>query len=312
MRQTTYQGIHVPIITPFRHGEIDWEGLGLLIDSYCDAKVASIIACGTTGEASTLSHDEHRNVTEYAVQRAAGRVPVIAATGSNSTREAISLTEMAAQAGAKASLVVTPYYNRPTSHGIYTYFKEIARAVPGFDLLIYNIPTRTGSCIELDTVTRLADDVPEIKGIKEGSGNIQYLIDLAHHFVGRDFSVLTGEDSLLLSLCANGGDGGVMAAACVCPRQLIELFDAVKACKLDEARVLDRRLRPLVKALFWRTNPIVVKYALSRLFAISDELRSPLLPLEDSMHERVDEVLRAAGFALSSEALCTTGDPVNG
>lgn len=294
MRQTTYQGIHVPIITPFCNGDIDWNGLGLLIDAYCGAKIASIIPCGTTGEASTLSYEEHCAVIEYSIRRVAGRVPVIAATGSNNTREAINITEFAAQAGAHASLVVTPYYNRPTQEGIYRYFQDIARAVPGFDLLIYNIPARTGSCIEFDTVTRLAQDVPEIKGIKEGSGNINYLVDLAHHFVGRDFSVLTGEDSMLLSLCANGGDGGVMAAACVCPQQLIDIFTAVKGGRLDDACAIDRRLRPLIKALFGRTNPIVIKYAVSRLFGVSDELRSPLLPLEESMRSSINDALTAA------------------
>lgn len=292
----SYQGIHVPIITPFHDGEIDWGALGKLIDWYKGTGVASIIPCGTTGESCTLDHDEHREIIRFSIERAGSDLNVIAGTGSNSTREAIALTAYAAEAGAKAALVVSPYYNRPTQDGIYEYYADLARAVPGFDLLIYNIPSRTGSNVEVDTIKRLAE-IPEIKGVKEGAGNIQSIIDLAHHFLDTDFTVLTGEDTLLFNLCAVGGDGGVMAAAGVCPAELVQVYSLIKAGHLDEARALDRRLRPLVQALFCVINPVAVKYAVAQRIGLPYELRRPLLPITAREREIVERELARAGFA---------------
>ena len=294
-----YQGIHVPLITPFSDGKIDWEAFGKLIDWYKGTGVASIIPCGTTGESCTLNHEEHREIIRFSIERAGPALNVIAGTGSNSTYEAIALTAFAAEVGAKAALVVSPYYNRPTQEGIFEYFADIARAVPGFDLLIYNIPCRTGSNVEVDTVKRLAE-IPEIKGIKEGAGDIQSIIDLAHHFLDTDFSVLTGEDTLLFNLCTVGGDGGIMAAAGVCPNELVSVFKLIQAGQLNEARALDRRLRPLIQALFCVTNPVAVKYAVAQRLGIPYELRRPLLPISAREREIVEYELTHAGFGRKS------------
>lgn len=292
----TYQGIHVPIITPFSHGQIDWGALAKVIDHYKATKVASIIPCGTTGESCTLSHEEHRAVIEFTVQRAGKDKAVIAGTGSNSTEEACELTAFAARVGARAALVVAPYYNRPTQEGIYQYYLDIARAVPGFDLLIYNIPARTGVNVDFDTVRRLAK-IPAYKGIKEGTGNVQTLKDLAYEFSGRDFSVLTGEDSLLLDTCAYGGDGGVMASAGVIPNELVDLVRLVEDGRLKEARALDRVQRPLIQALFGLVNPTLVKFAVARMLGLPYELRRPLLPADEQHRRTVIAAMERASLA---------------
>ena len=296
----TYEGIYVPLATPFKEGEIDWESLGKTIEYYVSVGVAGIVPCGSTGECCTLSHDEHNKVIQYSVERVAGRIKVVAGTGSNSTQEAIKLTQAAEQAGADAVLVVSPYYNRPSQEGIYQYFADVAASVT-IDIILYNIPARTGSNVDVDTVVRLAQ-LPNIKGIKEGSGDIQQMTDLAHHFYDQDFAILTGEDSLLFQLSCLGGNGGIMAAACVYPEQLVEVHELVRTGQLQQARALDRLLRPVVKALFLEANPVVVKYAVSRKLGIPYELRKPLLPVTEHNRQRVDAAMQSLESSLGDSA----------
>ncbi|AJR09196.1 4-hydroxy-tetrahydrodipicolinate synthase [Photobacterium gaetbulicola] len=297
----TYEGIYVPLVTPFKNGDIDWESLGQSIEYYISVGVAGIVPCGSTGECCTLSHDEHNKVIQFSVEQVAGRIKVVAGTGSNSTYEAIKLSQAAEQAGADAVLVVSPYYNRPSQEGIYQYFADVAASV-NIDVILYNIPARTGSNISVDTVVRLSE-IANIKGIKEGSGDIQQMTDLAHHFYDQDFAILTGEDTLLYQLSTLGGNGGIMAAACVYPEQLIKVHQLVRDGKSLQASELDRLLRPVIKALFLEANPVVVKYAVSLKLDIPYELRKPLLPVTESNRQRVEAAMRTVDSALSNSVM---------
>lgn len=292
-----YSGIFVPMVTPFSNGEIDWQSLEKLIKYYISVGVSGIIPCGSTGECSTLTPSEHEEIIGFTIDKVAGRTKVIAGTGANNTAEAVALTRYADSKGADAALVVSPYYNRPTQQGIYNYFCEITNETD-IDIIIYNIPSRTGSNVEFETVKKLSK-LENIKGIKEGAGDIQQMIDLTYHFKNQDFSILTGEDTLLYNCCALGGDGGIMAAATVCTEQLIEEYQLLVDQKWDEARAIDERLRPVIQALFLETNPIAVKYAVAQLFAIPYEVRSPMTLLGDDKRKQLIKVLGQADIILS-------------
>lgn len=269
-----YAGIHVPLVTPFRDGNIDFQALDTLVEYYCNSDAVSLIPCGTTGESCTLTHDEQKEIISHVVRKVAKRKLVIAGTGSNNTLEAIELTRYAYEAGADACLVVSPYYNRPTQEGIVLYFETLAREVP-VDIILYDIPGRTGSLMSLDTIVRLAGN-PGIKGIKEGYGDITRFQELTGRLRHTDFAILTGEDTLLFECVVLGGDGGVMAAAGLIPNELAKVHRLLVAGALAESRELHHQLLPHIRNLFAETNPIVVKYALSQVLGIPYELRSPL------------------------------------
>lgn len=286
-----YAGIHIPLITPFANGRVDFAALSKLVDYYCKSNASSLIPCGTTGESCTLSHDEQKAIISHVVKAVAGRKLVIAGTGSNNTTEAIELTQHALEAGADACLVVSPYYNRPTQEGIAQYYEAIANTV-AIDLILYDIPSRTGSLMDVETISRLSQH-PRIRGVKEGYGDIGRFQDLAARFLGSDFAVLTGEDTLLFECVALGGDGGVMAAAGVMPNELVKLHQSLVASALPEARALHHSLLPIIRSLFCETNPIVVKYAISQVIGMPYELRSPLTPLTAASKHIIDQQLKA-------------------
>lgn len=286
-----YAGVFVAMTTPFdAQGAVDYDSLDTLIDFYVRSGVAGVVPCGTTGEASTLSVAEHRDVIRRTVETVAGRIKVIAGTGANNTIEAIALTRAACDAGADAALVVTPYYNRPPDRGVVDYYEQVAACSP-LDIIAYNIPARTGKNMSAELIGRLAA-IPSLKGVKEGAGDIAQMADLVHMFMGTDFAILTGEDTLLMECCCLGGDGGIMAAAAVIPAELCELYRLIARGDLAAAQALNKRLRPVVQGLFCESNPMPVKYALHKMFGMSASLRSPMCELDPSKHQFVESLLQ--------------------
>lgn len=288
------KGIITAIVTPFKDHAIDEESLKRLIEFQLKEGVDGIVPCGTTGEASTLSYEEHERVIEVTVKEVKKRVPVIAGTGSNSTDEAIELTEKAKKAGADYCLLTTPYYNRPTQEGLYRHFKKIAETVD-IPLILYNIPSRTGVNLLPETVARLSE-IPNIVGIKEASGSLTQVIEIERS-VKKDFVILSGDDALFLPLMSVGGRGVISVASNVVPKLMKELFLAFYEKKdIELAKKLNRDLYPLFQVLFIETNPIPVKEALYFMGFIEREFRLPLCPLSDSNREKLKEILKLYGL----------------
>ena len=284
-----FEGIHTALITPFRNGQVDEDALRAHVERQIEAGVDGVVPCGSTGESATLSHLEHRRVVEIVVDAAKGRVPVIAGTGSNATREAIELTLHAKQAGADGSLLLSPYYNKPTQEGIYAHYAAIAEATR-FPIVIYNIPGRTASNIAPETLARLAR-LEHIVGVKEASGNL----DQMSHVIAKcpqDFAVLSGDDSLTLPLLAIGGKGVISTTSNVAPRQICELVRRFQKGDTAGAQAIHYSLLPLFDVLFCETNPIPVKAAASELGWCSPEIRLPLTHITDATLERLKVVLK--------------------
>ena len=267
------RGAIVAIVTPFKDGKVDEEALRRLIDEQIANGTDGISPCGTTGESTTLSHEEHEQVIEVTEEAVNKRVPVIAGTGSNSTAEAVRLTKHAWKAGADAALMVCPYYNRPTQEGLYRHYRAIAEEVP-IPIVIYNIPGRTGTNLQTETLARLAE-IPNIVGVKEASGSLKQMSDVVR-LCGPDFSVLSGDDIFTLALMAIGGAGVISVISNVAPRDMAEMVDSFTAGDLSKARMLHHKMSPLIDALFLETNPIPVKAALAMMGKITYELRLPL------------------------------------
>lgn len=288
-----FEGLHTALITPFRDGAVDEPALRDLIERQIEAGVDGLVPCGSTGESATLSHAEHRAVVEITVDAAGGRVPVIAGTGSNSTREAIALTVHAKEAGASGALLLSPYYNKPTQDGIYEHYAAIAREA-ALPLVVYNIPGRTASNIAPETLGRLAR-LDHIVGVKEASGDL----DQMAHVIAccpDDFAVLSGDDGLTLPLMALGGAGVISTSSNVAPSQMAELVREMAAGDVGCARALHYELLPLFDVLFCETNPIPVKAACALLGLCDDEIRLPLTPLTDPNRERLTVVLKDLGI----------------
>ncbi len=288
-----FEGILTALVTPFRAGGVDEKALRDLVDFQIEAGVSGLVPCGSTGESATLSHSEHQRVVEIVVAASAGRVPVVAGTGSNSTREAVALTRHAKEAGADGALLLSPYYNKPTQQGIYEHYASIARET-AFPLLVYNIPGRTASNIAPETVARLAE-LDHIVGIKEACGNI----DQIAHVVARcpaDFDVLSGDDSFTLPLLAVGGKGCISTTSNVAPREMCELVSAFASGDIARAQQVHYQLLPLFDVLFCETNPIPLKAALHLAGRIDEEIRLPLTPLTEANRERLQLVLKDVGI----------------
>lgn len=288
-----FQGAIVAIVTPFRNGQVDEERLRELIEFQIAGGTDGIVPCGTTGESATLSHDEHDRVIEITIDAVKKRVPVIAGTGSNSTREALRLTRHAHECGADGALMVCPYYNRPGPEGLYQHFKAIAEAVP-IPIIPYNIPGRTGVNMMPETVARLAR-IPNIVGIKEASGSLKQMSDIVR-LCGEGFAVLSGDDFFTLPLMAIGGKGVISVASNVAPADMAALVDAAAAGDMAQARTLHHKLTPLIDALFVETNPVPVKAALKLMGRIDDEVRLPLSRLSDANLEKLRGVMKAYGL----------------
>jgi len=282
-----FGGAMVAIVTPFRNGLVDEDAFRRLIEEQIAAGTDGIVPCGTTGESTTLSHEEHDRVIEIAVDAVKKRVPVIAGTGSNSTAEALRLTRHAWEAGADGALLVCPYYNRPTQEGLYLHYRTVAEKVP-IPIIVYNIPGRTGTNMLPETLARLAK-IPNIVGVKEAAGSIKQMSDQIQ-LCGADFDVLSGDDIFTLPLLALGGKGIISVISNVVPGDMAGLVDAFAAGDLEKARALHFRMSPLIDALFIETNPIPVKAALAMMGKIDGELRLPLCP----MTEKNEAVLKKA------------------
>ena len=284
-----FEGIHTALITPFRDGQVDEDALRAHVERQIEAGVDGVVPCGSTGESATLSHLEHRRVVEIVVDAAKGRVPVIAGTGSNSTREAIELTLHAKQAGADGALLLSPYYNKPTQEGIYAHYAAIAEATR-FPLVLYNIPGRTASNIAPEIIARLAR-LEHVVGVKEACGNV----DQIAHVIAKcpqDFAVLSGDDSLTLPLLALGAKGAISTTSNVAPRQVADVVRLFQKGDATGARALHHALLPLFDVLFCETNPIPVKAAAAELGFCSPEIRLPLTRITDANLERLKLVLK--------------------
>jgi len=288
-----FEGVLTALVTPFRDGVVDERALGELVELQIAAGVDGVVPCGSTGEAATLSHAEHRRVVEVVVAAARGRVKVLAGTGSNSTREAIELTRYAKEAGADGALLISPYYNKPTQEGIVAHYAEVARQT-AFPLVVYNIPGRTASNILPHTLGRLAE-IEQVVGVKESCGNLD---QMAHVIaaVPDDFCVVSGDDSLTLPLLAIGGRGVISTSSNVAPSEMVELVRAFRAGDVERARAVHYRLLPLFDALFLETNPIPVKAALAMRGLILEELRLPLTRLSAPNRERLQLAMKEFGL----------------
>jgi 4-hydroxy-tetrahydrodipicolinate synthase len=286
-------GSLVAIVTPMKaDGALDFPGLKSLIDWHVQEGTDGIVIVGTTGESPTVDVDEHCRIIAAAVEYAAGRVPVIAGTGGNSTREAIELTKFAAQAGANYCLSVVPYYNKPTQEGLYRHFKAIAEST-SLPVLLYNVPSRTVADMANETVLRLAE-VKNIVGIKESTANVERVSNLMKD-MPRDFLVFSGDDGSCLAYILLGAHGVISVTANVAPRLMHEMCVAGRSGKIAEAVAINNRLLPLHNDLFVEANPIPAKWALHRMGRIDAALRLPLTPLAPQYHDTVLAALRTAG-----------------
>ena len=285
-------GSLVALVTPMHEdGSLDLERFRRLVDFHVREGTDGIVVVGTTGESPTVDWDEHRLLIKTAVEHAAGRIPIIAGTGANSTREAIELAAYAKQAGASMSLSVVPYYNKPTQEGLYLHFKAVAEAV---DLphIVYNVPGRTVADLSNDTLLRLAQ-IPNILGVKDATGNLERGTDLVRRVPER-FAVYSGDDGTALALMLVGGHGVISVTANVAPRMMHEMCKSAVSGDVRVARELNSRLMPLHKALFVEANPIPVKWAALQLGLIEGGIRLPMTPFSANYHELVRNAMRHA------------------
>ena len=288
-----FSGSLVAIVTPFKHGRVDERAFGDLIEFQIANGTDGIVPCGTTGESATLSHEEHDRVVDVTVEVVQGRVPVLAGSGSNSTDEAITLTRHAKKAGADGALLITPYYNKPTQEGLFRHYKAVAEAVD-LPLVLYNIPGRTSVNMLPSTVARLTS-IPNIAGIKEGSGSLQQVSEIVQS-CGDHMVVLSGDDPLTLPMMAVGARGVITVTANIAPGEMAAMVDAMAAGNIEEAKRLHYQLYPLFTALFYETNPIPVKEALALMGKIDGEVRLPLSPLSTENKDKLARVMKDYGL----------------
>mgnify|MGYP006273399961 FL=1 len=289
-----FKGAFTALVTPFKNGEIDEERFRFLVERQINEGINGLVPCGTTGESATMTHQEHMQVIKVCVEQADGRVPVVAGAGSNNTREAIELTRFAKEAGADGALHITPYYNKPTQEGMVAHFTAIAQEV-SLPLVVYNVPGRTGSNLLPETLARMNREIPEVVGVKEASGNIRQISEVIE-YCGQDFTVLAGDDFVVLPLLALGGKGVISVASNLVPGQMAELCTAHAAQDLDRAQVLHYQLAPLCRAMFLETNPIPVKTAMALMGKMDLEFRLPLVPMHPDNKARLSEVLKESGL----------------
>jgi len=288
-----FKGAIVAIVTPFKDGQVDEESLRNLIEFQIANGTDGIVPCGTTGESSTLSHEEHDQVIEITIDAVKKRVPVIAGTGSNSTEEAMRLTRHAYEAGADGALMVCPYYNRPTQEGLYQHYKIVAESVP-IPIIPYNIPGRTGVNMLPETVARLSK-ISNIVGIKEASGSIKQMQDVIT-LCGSNFAVLSGDDFFTLPLLLIGGKGVISVISNIAPGDMAAMTDAFEKGDLKRARQLHDKMVPMIDALFIETNPVPVKAALSMMGKIHYDVRLPLCKMSDGNYEKLRKTMVSYGL----------------
>jgi 4-hydroxy-tetrahydrodipicolinate synthase len=283
-----FKGVITALVTPFRGDAIDEEALRRLVDEQIRAGIDGFVPVGTTGESPTVTVEEHIRIIKIVVEETRKRVPVIAGTGANATREAIELTREARAVGADGTLQVTPYYNRPTQDGLFRHFKAIADAVP-LPMLVYNVPGRTACDLLPETMERLCE-VPLVVGIKEATGSAQRAAQIISR-VGDRMVVLSGDDATAFPLYALGAHGCISVVSNVAPAEMAAMWDAAVAGNWNKARELHYRVFPLSEGLFIEANPIPVKAALAMMGKITDEIRAPLYPMAGANREKVRKIL---------------------
>ena len=293
MKDILFTGSGVAIVTPFHAGAVNFPAFGRLIDRQIDGGTDAIIVCGTTGEAATMTQKERMETIAYCVDRVAGRVPVIAGTGSNDTMYAVQLAQSAEQSGADGLLMVTPYYNKATQQGLLRHYKVIADSV-GTPIILYNVPSRTGVNIQPETYAELAQH-PNIAGVKEASGNFSQ-IQKTRNLCPADFSIWSGNDDETAAICMLGGSGVISVAANVLPAEMHRLTALCLANDFSAAGRLQLKLKSLCDALFCEVNPIPVKYAMNVLGWNAGECRLPLVEPSDAHKAKIEQALQAAGL----------------
>ena len=287
-----FEGTYTALVTPFNHsdGKVDFGKLRALLEEQIAGGVAGVVPVGTSGESPTLSYEEHDKVVETACEVCRGHIQVVAGTGANSTHEALELTRHAIDAGADATLQVTPYYNKPSQEGLYRHFAAVAEL--GLPVVLYNVPGRSGREIAVETVARLAK-LPAIQAVKEAGGSVDRVSQIK---AACDIQVLSGDDSLTVPMISVGACGVISVASNVLPRETSEMVRAALAGDFATARALHYRLYPLFRDLFIETNPVPVKAALARMGKIDEEYRLPLCPLAPAHAAALDATLRALGL----------------
>jgi len=288
-----FAGVYVALVTPFKNGKVDMDKYRELIEFQAESGTAGIVPCGTTGESSTLSHEEHEAVIETAVKVSAGRMKVVPGTGSNNTAEAIRLTRFARKVRADGALLVSPYYNKPTQGGLYAHFRAIAGEVD-IPVMLYNIKSRTGVNIEPATTAKLAADCRNIVAVKEASGSLDQMTATKH--LCPDIDMLSGDDALTLPLLSVGGCGVVSVVANIVPKDVCDMVSSYIKGDTAKAVELHYKLHPLVKAMFIETNPIPVKTAMGMLGMCSPEMRLPMSAMEKENSDKLRKAL--AGYGL--------------
>lgn len=288
-----FKGAIVAIATPFKNDKVDEEAYRRLIEFQIENNTAAIVPCGTTGESATLSMAEHMRVISIAIEAVHKRVPVIAGAGGNNTQEAIELTKHAKQAGADATLQVTPYYNKPTQEGLYQHFKAIAKAVP-LPQVVYNVPGRTSVNLLPETLARLID-VPEVVAVKEASGSLTQMAEIVR-LVGDRITLLSGDDNLTLPVLALGGKGVISVIANIVPKDTAALVKHWEKGEIQKCQEVFYKLYPICQAMFFETNPIPVKTALEMMGLCSAEMRLPLTPMGTANREKLQKVLKDYGL----------------
>src|SRR5712671_733269 len=291
--KTNFRGSFTALVTPFKNGSVDEQMFRNLVEWQITEGTNGLVPVGTTGESPTLSHDEHKQVVEWCIDQARGRVPVIAGAGSNSTKEAIELSRHAEKAGADAVLIVTPYYNKPTQEGLYQHYKAINDAI-GIPIIIYNIPARSVIDMSVETMTRLYE-LRNIAGVKDATANV-VRVSQQRAALGEGFNQLSGEDASAIGFMAHGGDGCISVTSNVAPRLCAEFQSACLRGDYAAALVLQDKLMPLHTALFLETSPAPVKYALSVLGKCADTVRLPMVRIAEKTKAAVREAMVHAGL----------------
>ena len=290
-----FSGAFTALVTPLKNGEVDVEAVESLVEFQIEGGIDGLVPCGTTGESPTLSEEEDRLVIETVVRVTAGRVPVVAGTGSNNTASAIKYTKMAEEVGADGSLQVAPYYNKPTQEGLFRHYAAIAENT-SLPLVLYNIPGRTNVTIAPETIAQLAE-IPNIVGVKESTLSMNMVSDI-RRLCGEEFDILSGDDPMTLPLLALGGTGVVSVASNIAPGAVSDMVAAMNSGDLARGRELHYRLLPLIRALSVETNPIPIKAAASLLGLCSDELRLPLVPMSGENLRNLQTVMEGSATLL--------------
>ena len=279
------QGSYVALVTPFRNNEIDYNSLEKLLNFHLENKTDGILLCGTTGESPTLAGDEKESLIRFSIQKLGGKIPIMVGTGSNNLSHTIASTSKAERLGANSALVITPYYNKPTQIGLYEYFKKVADSTE-IPIVIYNVPGRTGVNINAETTVQLAKECKNIIAIKEASGDLVQISEIIRN-APDGFSVLSGEDAQNFPILCCGGKGVISVTANILPMQMHQLVENVLHNEIEKAQKLHLELLDVNKKLFVETNPMPVKFALFQMRYLENEIRLPLVPLQEKYHELI-------------------------